>query len=670
MVSHRIKLVSILALMLALLAACGGKPATPDVDATVAAAVAQTAAAQSNATPAPTNTAVPAATPEPTATPEPVSLAVNSLDDLQTAVIQIEAQGTFIDPEQGVQYDSAGRGSGFIIDEEGHAVTNNHVVTGAALLKVWIGGESKPRNAKILGVSECSDMAVIDIDGDGFPYLEWYASAVRPGLDVYAAGYPLGDPEFTLTRGIVSKARADGETDWASVDSVIEHDATINPGNSGGPLVTADGKVVGINYAGADDVNQYFAIARGEALPVIARLLQNQDVDSIGINGTALLNDDDTSGIWVASVQSGSPADKAGIKAGDLIVALEGLTLATDGTMADYCDVLRTHEPGDTLSVEVVRNSTEEYLEGQLNGRPLEASFSFAQTLGDEVASSPSGSGDSAAPAYEYVTLVDDNNAIQFDVPTVWDDTDGTNWVFDEETVGSALSASPNYDDFFNTYSTPGVFFGASEVLADRFTVDSLLDRFKGNNDGLDCTYEGRDTYEDPLYTGQYDYYSDCGDAKSTIIDLVAEPEDQSFLMWLNIQVVDDADLEALDHLLNSFQVIGTLPAGDSSSSTGTTAPDVEIDPEWTPPAGQASVVLVNDAGEDIVMAIAGEEYDVASGDQVVITLDPGTYDYTATDPRFDPYGSTCEVEADSIYYWYSDDSDWGSCDLIWPTNE
>ncbi len=110
--------------------------------------------------------------------------------------------------------------------------------------------------------------------------------------------------------------------------------------------------------------------------------------------------------------------------------------------------------------------------------------------------------------------------------------------------------------------------------------------------------------------------------------------------------------------------------AGDSSSSTGATAPDVEIDPEWTPPAGLASVVLVNDAGEDIVMAIAGEEYAVASGAQLVITLDPGVYDYNATDPRYDPFESTCEVEADSIYYWYSDDSDWGSCKLIWPTNE
>ncbi|MCB0230550.1 MAG: trypsin-like peptidase domain-containing protein, partial [Anaerolineae bacterium] len=219
----------------------------------------------------------------------------------------------------------------------------------------------------------------------------------RPGLDVYAAGYPLGDPEFTLTRGIVSKARADGETDWASIDSVIEHDATINPGNSGGPLVTADGKVVGINYAGSDS-NQYFAIARAEALPVIARLLQDQDVDSIGINGTALVTND-SSGIWVSSVQSGSPADKAGLKAGDLIVAMEGLTLATDGTMADYCDVLRTHSPGDTLSLEVVRASTEEYLEGQVNGRPLEPSFSFAQTLGGDVAPSTSGAGGTAAPA-------------------------------------------------------------------------------------------------------------------------------------------------------------------------------------------------------------------------------------------------------------------------------
>jgi serine protease Do len=175
--------------------------------------------------------------------------AISELDQVKDATIQIEAQGTFIDPEVGLMLNDAGRGSGFIIDPSGIAVTNNHVVTGAALLKVWVGGESEPRNAKILGVSECSDLAVIDIEGDGYPYLDWYTDDINVGLDVYAAGYPLGDPEFTLTRGIISKAKADGESNWASVDEVLEHDATINPGNSGGPLITTEGKVVGVNYA-------------------------------------------------------------------------------------------------------------------------------------------------------------------------------------------------------------------------------------------------------------------------------------------------------------------------------------------------------------------------------------------------------------------------------------
>ena len=90
-------------------------------------------------------------------------------------------------------------------------------------------------------MSECSDLAVIDIDGEGYPFLEWFDGQLRVGTDVFVAGYPLGDPQFTLTRGIISKERADGETNWVSVDSVIEHDARLNRGNSGGPLVTADG---------------------------------------------------------------------------------------------------------------------------------------------------------------------------------------------------------------------------------------------------------------------------------------------------------------------------------------------------------------------------------------------------------------------------------------------
>ena len=162
--------------------------------------------------------------------------AIDNLEDASKAVIQIEAVGTFMDPQEGMLTNTAGRGSGFIVDESGIAVTNNHVVTGGGLFRVFIDGYDEPLNARVLGVSECADLAVIDIQGSGFPFLDWYDGEIKVGLDVYAAGFPLGDPEYTLTRGIISKARADGDTSWASLDYVLEHDARINPGNSGGPL--------------------------------------------------------------------------------------------------------------------------------------------------------------------------------------------------------------------------------------------------------------------------------------------------------------------------------------------------------------------------------------------------------------------------------------------------
>ncbi len=325
------------------------------------------------------NQSRPATEPAATTAPEKQGGSINSVDNVKDATIQIEAQGTFVDPQFGLQLNSAGRGSGFIIDPSGIAVTNNHVVAGAALVKVWVGGETSPRNAKVLGLSECSDLAVIQIeDGGDYPALSWYQDEVKPGLEVYAAGFPLGEPEYNLTKGIISKASANGDTDWASVKHVLGHDATINPGNSGGPLVSANGEVVGVNYSGRQDANQYFAIGSDIAIPVIEELKTGKDVDSIGVNGTAVLSEDGSlSGIWVASVKSGSPADKAGIKPGDIIYQLEGLVLGTDGTMKDYCDVIRSHSETDTLGVTVIRYATGELLEGQLNGRQLEVTGNF-----------------------------------------------------------------------------------------------------------------------------------------------------------------------------------------------------------------------------------------------------------------------------------------------------
>jgi serine protease Do len=499
-----------------------------------------------------TPTVGPTSTPSPSPTSK--AMAVSSLQDVKSATVQIEAQGSFVDPEVGLQLNAAGRGSGFIIDESGIAVTNNHVVTGAAFLKVWVAGETEPRNARVLGASECSDLAVIDIDGDGYPYLQWYDGPIAPGLDVYAAGYPLGDPEFTLTRGIVSKERASGETSWASVDYVIEHDATINPGNSGGPLVTADGQVVGVNYASDPDFNQYFAIARDDAKQVIEELRAGHDFEAIGVNGTAVNDGQGFSGIWVASVKSGSPADNAGVRGGDVLMMLEGLVLAADGTMADYCDVLRSHSPQDTLSVEVVRFGTQEVLAGQLNGRPLALSFSFAEELDNQVGGSTTDT--VTYTAFDQVT--DESEAIIMEIPHEWSEVNGSPWKWGDgdEVIGASIVASSSIQDFYDTYLTPGVFFGASRTLTQRYTTTELLDNITFSGD---CTYEGRFDYEDSIYTGVYDLYSDCGGAGSAVINLSAEPADKSFIMLLQVQVVSDADLDALDNILNTFQVVGDL---------------------------------------------------------------------------------------------------------------
>ncbi|MCC6300452.1 MAG: trypsin-like peptidase domain-containing protein [Anaerolineales bacterium] len=332
---------------------------------------------------------------------------VSDLDEVKNATVQIVSTGTFVDPEIGLQVNAGGSGTGFIIDPSGIAVTNNHVVAGSALLQVSVGGDSTKRNARVLGYSECSDLAVIDIEGDGYPYLDWYNGSAKVGLEVYAAGFPLGDPEFNLTKGIISKENADGETSWASVDHVLGHDATINPGNSGGPLVDQSGKVVGINYSSLAAADQYFAIGGDIAIPIIEQLRDGTDVDSIGVNGQAVSNEDGSlTGVWVTSVTSGSPADKSGLQPGDIIYQLEGLVLATDGTLKDYCDVIRSHGASDTMSMTVIRFGTGELLEGQLNGKNLEVTGSFDTGGGQSSGGGQTSGGD--APAYFTQNFPDD----------------------------------------------------------------------------------------------------------------------------------------------------------------------------------------------------------------------------------------------------------------------
>ena len=500
---------------------------------------------------APTNTAAPTEIP---------TKVIKSIDEAKSATIQIEAQGSFVDPEVGQMLNSAGRGSGFIIDPSGIAVTNNHVVTGAALLKVWVGGETKARNAKILGVSECWDLAVIDIEGDDFPYFAWYEGKTDPGVEVYSAGFPLGDPEYTLTKGIISKANAGGETSWASVDGVIEHDARIRPGNSGGPLLSADGKVVGINYAGSDKNDTNLAINSVKARPVIEKLKSGVDLESIGVNGTAISNEDGSlTGIWVASVKSGSPADKAKLKGGDIITKLEGLVLATDGTMSSYCDILRTRSATDTYSLEVLRFATQEALEGQINGRSLEKAFSFAAAVSEGIQATEQPGAVQASG--QFVTVQDDTGAIQISVPAEWNQVDGKKWVDGDTVLGASITASADNVAFVNQYYQPGVFFGASNEIAKLGGYVQLLDLYRESY-RADCELKGRYDYSDSGFEGKYDVYTNCLEAQNSLVVLSARPikNPTSMLITLVVNMMSDSDVNALDQILSSFDVVGVLP--------------------------------------------------------------------------------------------------------------
>jgi serine protease Do len=474
---------------------------------------------------------------------------ITAMEDIGSATIQIVAEGTFVDPTLGA-FESAGSGSGAIIDPSGLAVTNNHVVTGAGLLRVYVGGDPNPVNAKVLGVSECSDLAVIDLAGEGFPYFGWYEGDVTPGIEVFAAGYPLGDPEFTLTKGIVSKADITVETEWASVDHVIEHDARIRPGNSGGPLVTADGRIIGINYAGREDTDQNFAISFVEAGPIVQQLAGGTDVDSVGINGVAVYDEVTlVSGIWVSSVASGSAADRTGILPGDIVTRVEGISLATDGTVADYCDVIRTHDPNDVMLVEVTRNETGQVLEGQLNGDALVETFLFQDEISDEGGAETYG---------EYVIITDDTGAVQVEVPAEWADVDGAPYTDDAGNSIVDVRASSDLSAFASSWDVPGMILSASSDLIQSYDVNGYLDTFVSGLEGT-CTYERRSPYSDPAYEGAYDYFTDCGGVGATYVVVAAAPPDGSFLIVVQVQANQDRDFEALDRILASFVATGEV---------------------------------------------------------------------------------------------------------------
>lgn len=535
-----------------LLAACGGSSDDASPTTTTTESLTTEAPTTEPTTEDPTTTAAE----DPVATTQPASDAtIDSFDEVQSAVVQIVAKGSFRDPEVGM-VSGAGSGSGFVISDDGLVVTNNHVVTGAATLEVYIGGDTdRSYNAKVVGVSECNDLALIQLDVDEpLPHLEWASDAPAVGTEVYAAGFPLGDPEYTMTRGIVAKAKAFGDTPWASIDSAIEHDANIQPGNSGGPLVGTDGRVVAVNYATGNFTNQsqFFAIESTLAQDVLDEL-RSGDFESLGINGSAVIDEDaGLAGVWVAGTAPGSPAAVAGLLPGDIVTSLNGLPIGTDGTMKDYCDVIRT--AGDRpISVEVLRFDSQEILRGEINGDvPLEQFVSFAEEIDDEVDVDAADDAETYTTTY---TVVDDSGTITVDVPVEWADLDTEPFVLDDGTPAPWIAASTSIDSLYSgTYDAPGMFM-ASFPEIDPANIATAIAEFApapgecGHDDGLT-------DYDDGAFIGQYQLWTDCGGVGAALVILIANANSGQGAIVVGTQLLTDADFDALDTIMATFNFL------------------------------------------------------------------------------------------------------------------
>ena len=272
-----------------------------------------------------------------------------------------------------------GQGSGFIIDKEGHVLTNYHVIADARQVEVTLHNRKKYR-ATVVGTDRSHDLAVIQIKGPGLtPMVLGDSRNLQVGQKVYAIGNPFG-LAGTMTNGIISSIRPVQEPDGMQIDDAIQTDAAINPGNSGGPLLNWHGEVIGINTLIASNVGQSAGI--GFAIPVNTAKAVLNDLMTLGrvrrpalgvrtIPITPELADQmglaADSGLLIVQVAPGGAADRAGLRGGserayignipitlggDLIVAIDGQQVQDQ---QDLSQVMNSHRAGDTVRITIYR---------------------------------------------------------------------------------------------------------------------------------------------------------------------------------------------------------------------------------------------------------------------------------------------------------------------------
>lgn len=363
--------IPLLLVVLLFLAACGG-PVAQVPDKTVVAQQSEEATPRPTRRPraTPTEEAIEdpteEATQEPTEQPTPETLNNEQIAELmRPATVRVVAEFG----ETAISYEGAGAGTGIVYDlANGYIITNAHVVEGASVVKVALADSTKTRAARVVGRSQCDDLAVLKVDNtDGLSEAKLGDSGMlKAGSEVVALGYPLSfdlGNDISINSGNVSQLRAQLD----KFEDLIKIDVAINPGNSGGPLVNRRGEVVGINSLGITGAqNQNYAIAMSQARPVIEQLQEGKNRYYIGLNLVPNEYADyfgTDQGMAVIGVASGSPAAQGGVQPADLLLKVEGKTITNEAAL---CDILRSRADGDQLKVQILRGGTGEILEGEL----------------------------------------------------------------------------------------------------------------------------------------------------------------------------------------------------------------------------------------------------------------------------------------------------------------
>ena len=308
------------------------------------------------------------------------SRAVDNIDEVKAATVRILAEGPMAEAGENGEIKigtGGGSGSGFLVSGDGLILTNYHVAMNAPNLKVFLNGDPTPRSASLVGASQCNDVALLKIEGRDLPFFELdVRQPIKEGDSLFLAGFPRGTETYTLKPGAVSTLKSTVNLPSAVLTEAFEHSADSQPGNSGGPVVRPNGKVVGIHFAGARDYKQPLAISSRLVANLLPSLRQGKD-DSLGIGIDGSYRGAIT-GLLVASVKAGSPANLSGVEPGDLITSLQNVAVKSQNSVPQFCETIASRGQDQPLMVELYRRADRQILAGPLGkADPLRTKTSF-----------------------------------------------------------------------------------------------------------------------------------------------------------------------------------------------------------------------------------------------------------------------------------------------------